>query len=114
MATFSIKQFDRRPLFVAVLKDDFGEPTEAIVDLTTATAAVFNMRESVSGTVKITRGSATISNPVGGEVTYAWGTADTNTAGEFQAEIEITWGDGKPETFPNNDYWTISIVDDIA
>lgn len=115
---FEIKQNDRRPLFVVVLKDDFGETSESIVNLTTATSAVFNMRDATSGTVKVSRGSATISNAAGGEVTYAWGTADTATAGDYVAEVEITWNDGKPETFPGGpaggSYWEITITDDIA
>lgn len=114
---FEIKQNDRRPLFVVVLKDDFGEPSEAIVNLTTATSAVFNMR-GVGGAVKVNRGSATITNAAGGEITYAWGTADTDTVGAFQAEIEVIWNDGKPETFPGGpsggSYWDITVTDDIA
>ena len=119
---FEIKQGDRRPLFVVVLKDDFGEPTEAVVDLTTATAAFFNMRLQNGGAVKVNRGTATITNAAGGEVTYTWGTADTDTAGNYEAEIEIAWNDGKPETFPGGPsgttdgtgYWQIVISDDIA
>ena len=111
---FEIKQGDRRPLFVVVLKDDFGEPTEAIVNLTTASSAVFNMRATGGGAVKVNRGSATITNAAGGEVTYAWGTLDTNTAGAFEAEVELVWNDGKAETFPSTGYWTVSIDDDIA
>jgi hypothetical protein len=118
---FEIKQGDRRPLFVVVLKDDFGEATESIVNLTTAGhasgTAFFNMRQ-VGGAVKISRGTATITNAAGGEVTYSWGTADTNTAGAFEAEVEIIWNDGKPETFPGGpgggSYWDVTITDDIA
>jgi hypothetical protein len=53
----------------------------------------------------------------GGEVTYSWGTADTNTSGDFYAQVEIIWNDGKPETFPSGPggtddgtgYWPILI-----
>jgi hypothetical protein len=115
---FEIKQNDRRPLFVVVLKDDFGEATEAVVNLTTATSAFFNMR-LVGGAVKINRGSAAITNAAGGEVTYSWGTADTDTVGAYEAEVEIVWNDGKPETFPGGpsaggSYFQITITDDIA
>ena len=112
---FTLKQNDRRPLFVVVLKDNFGEPDEAVVDLTNATSAVFNMVPAGGGAVKINRGSATIGSPASnGQVTYSWGTADTNTVGTFNAEIEIVWNDGKAETFPNDSYWTVEIVDDLA
>lgn len=119
---FEIGQNDRRPLFVVVLKDDFGEPGESVVNLTTAGSAFFNMRAVADQSVKISRGSAAISNAAGGEVTYTWGAADTNTAGDFQAEVEIVWGDGKSETFPGGlngtddatGYWPIRVKDDIA
>lgn len=117
---FSIKQNDRRPLFVVVLKDDFGEPTEAVVDLTDAlshsgTTAVFNMRQSGGTAIAVNRGSAVITAPgTAGEVTYAWQAADTSTAGTYEAEIEILWSDGKAETFPSDSYWAVEITDDIA
>jgi hypothetical protein len=64
--------------------------------------------------VKISRGTAVITSAAAGEVTYNWGTADTDTAGAYEAEIEVLWNDGKAETFPNNGYWEITITDDIA
>jgi BppU N-terminal domain len=111
---FSIKQGDRRPVFVVVLKDNFGEPGEAIVNLTTATSAAFNMRLASGGAVKINAQPATISNAAGGEVTYSWAAQDTDTVGNYEAEVEITWNDGKKETFPNVGYWDVVISDDIA
>lgn len=118
MANFEIKQHDRRPFFVVVLKDDYGEVTESVVDLTTAGSAVFNMKDSSTGTVKITRGAADITNASGGEVTYQWGTADTATAGTYSAEVEVIWSDGRSETFPGGPtggtYWPIVITPDIA
>jgi hypothetical protein len=114
---FELKQGDRRPFFVVVLKDDFGEASERIVDLSTATSAVFNMR-AINGQVKVNRGVGTITNRAGGEVTYQWATADTDTAGSYFAEVEIPWSDGKAETFPSGpgggNYWDIVVTDDIA
>ena len=114
---FEIKRGDTRPLFVVALKDDFGEVSEAVVDLTTATNAFFNMRLE-GGAVKVSRGTAAITDAANGEVTYSWGTADTDTAGAYQAEVEIAWPDSKVETFPGGPaggtYWQITITDDIA
>ena len=113
---FQIKQGDRRPLFVVVLKDNFGEPSEAPVNLTTIVSgtAVFNMRGPAPGTaVVINRGSAAITSAAAGEVTYNWGTAVLEV-GTYQAEIEITWADGKAETFPNDSYWEVVVTEDIA
>jgi hypothetical protein len=119
---FEIGQNDRRPLFVVVLKDDFGQPGETVVNLTTAGTAFFNMRAASGGAVKISRGAAVISNAAGGEITYSWGTADTSTPGAYEAEVEVVWNDGKSETFPGGTsgtddatgYWPIRIKDDIA
>lgn len=115
---FELKQYDRRPFFVVVLKDNFGEANESIVNLTTAGSAVFNMRAVSPGTKTILRGSAQISNAAGGEVTYQWGATDTDTAGAFQAEVEVIWADGKAETFPGGpsggNYWDVTITDDIG
>lgn len=111
---FLIKQNDERPLFVVALKDNYGETDEAAVDLTAATGVVFNMRQAGGTTIKISRSPGTITNAATGEVTYIWGTADTDTVGDYEAEIEVAWNDGKPETFPNNGYWDITITDDIA
>lgn len=115
---FEIKQNDRRPVFVVALKDNFGEAGEAAVDLTAATAVVFNMRAASGGAVKVSRGAATVTNAAGGEVTYAWGATDTDTVGAFEAEVEVAWNDGKAETFPGGPtggtYFEITISDDIA
>lgn len=120
MAAFEIKRGDLRPFFVTVLQDDLAS-TPTIVNLTTATSVVFNMGTSVAGALgatKVSRGSATISNAAGGEVTYQWGTADTNAAGDFLAEVEVIWNDGKPETFPGGPtggkYWAVTVTQDIA
>lgn len=111
---FTIKQNDTRPFFVVALKDDYGEATEAPVNLTTASTAVFNMRAHAGTAVKVNRAGGTITNAATGEVTYKWEATDTDTVGTFDAEIEIGWADGKVETFPSDSYWVVSIVDDIA
>ena len=80
---------------MVALKDDFGEISEAAVNLTTASTAVFNMGTANGGGVKISRGGATITDARNGEVTYLWQVTDTNSVGTFDAEIEIGWADGR-------------------
>lgn len=121
---FEIKAHDRRPFFVCILKDNYGQANEAAVDLTTAGSAVFNMWNSQTKSTAIARGSAAIAgknytgNPTSGEVTYQWGATDTQTPGSYQAEIEVIWSDGKSETFPGGpgggNYWDVTITQDIA
>ena len=76
---FEIKTGDTKPWFVVVLKDNFGEANEAIVNLTTASTAVFNMTAMSPGTKVISRAGARITNAAGGEVTYCWGTNGAGT-----------------------------------
>src|SRR5512142_3200877 len=110
---FTIKQNDLRPYFVVALKDDYGEATEAAVDLSTAGSATFHMR-ATGGTVAKVSAAGTITNALGGEVTYQWAAGDLDTVGTYEAEMEVFWGDGKNETFPSDGYWTIEVTDDIA
>lgn len=104
MSKFYIKQNDTSP---AIEITD----TSLVGNLVGATA-VFNMRDA-SGTVKISRGAATTDDTTG-KLTYAWAAGDTDTAGAFNAEFEVTYADTKVETFPNFEYTEVIITDDIA
>jgi hypothetical protein len=70
------------------------------------------MRDA-AGPVKIDT-AATVVTAASGIVRYDWLAADTDTAGTFQAEFEVTYSDGKIETFPNASYIEVVITDDIA
>ena len=105
---FFIKKNDTLPDLTATLRDgDF-----AVVDLTGATVR-FNMRDA-SGTVKINNVGASIVVAVDGTVKYEWVTGDTDTAGEFDGEFEVTFGAGGIETFPNATDIRITIRDEVA
>jgi hypothetical protein len=105
--TFHLKRGDTSPAIRFVL-------SPASVELTSA-AVVFNMRRLADGTLKVNRASATIVTATGAPtVQYSWQTADTNTAGLYRAEFEVTYLDGKIETFPNADFIIVNIADDIA
>jgi hypothetical protein len=114
MADFELKRGDRRSIFSVTLEDNFGQPSEAAVDLTSASSATFSMWDHRTHVVKVNRGTAAISGTISpGQVTYSWGTADVSTAGLYDAEIEVLWNDGKAETFPSGGYWTVLITEDI-
>jgi hypothetical protein len=48
-----------------------------------------------------------------GDVSYQWQAGDTDEPGMFEAEWEVTFGDGTIETFPNDGYIDIHIMSDI-
>jgi len=88
-----IKQSDTKPQIQDTLQDDDG----TVIDLTGATVTI--TAEDSSGTVKIDAQSGT-HNDTGGVATYAITASDTDTAGEFTYEWEITFADGSVQTVP--------------
>ena len=72
------------------------------------------MRLVSDSSVKISGASVTITDASLGLVTYSFTAANTDTAGVYHAEIEVTYSDSTIETFPNNDWIVITILDDIA
>jgi hypothetical protein len=104
----TIKRTDLLPELTAILKDADGN----VVDLTGATSAEFHMTPVGSSTPKVDA-TATIVDPPAGEVKYTWAGTDTDTAGDFYAEFEITFT-GKTETFPNDGHLLLRIVEQLA
>ena len=105
---FYIKQNDTQPAFQAILEDGGGDP----INLTDATVR-FHMRAIGSTTPKVDAAASVIS-PLSGIVRYTWSAADTDTTGSFQAEFEVTYPGGPIETFPNDGYIRVEIIDDIT
>lgn len=107
MASFTIRAGDRLPVITATLQDAAGIP----VNLTTATAVKFQMKQP--GTPKIDA-AATITSASAGTVSYAWVLADTDTPGRYRAVFEVTWSDGKKQTFPNGEPIDVAITEDYG
>jgi hypothetical protein len=99
---FNIKQNDTSPSLQATLKD----ANNNVISLVGATVR-FHMK-SLDGTIKVDA-VMTITDAVGGIVQYDWQSSDTDTAGSYYAEFEVTYNDGTIETFPNNSNLSISI-----
>ena len=106
--TFYIKQNDTRPIMSATLIDGNG----STVNLDGATVA-FKMRAVGGSTAKVDA-SASIAEATKGKVTYTFTASDTNTVGEYEGEFEVTFAGGGIQTYPNNKYIEIEVVDDIA
>lgn len=109
MTTVYMKQGDTAPALTAALKDSL----DVALDLTGSTV-VFNLRQRGTGTVVVSRGSVTLVSPSAGQVKYVWQAGDTDLAGQFDGEFEITYPDGTVQTVPSKDYIRVVIKDDLA
>lgn len=105
---FFIKQNDTQPAFQAVLEDGAGDP----INLDGASVR-FHMRAIGAASVKVDA-AASVILAVSGIVRYNWSADDTDTVGSYQAEFEVTYADASIETFPNNGYVRVEIIDDIT
>lgn len=103
---FTIKQSDTSPSIRATLQDADGNP----INLTGSTVR-FHMK-SLEGTV-VVDSLATITTPLSGVITYDWLTTDTDTAGTYFAEFEVTYADSSVETFPNTGNLAIIITPEL-
>jgi hypothetical protein len=109
--TFYIKQNDTASFLTRDLKDAFGSPVNV-----TGASVVFSMRVKPAGTMKITRQDGVVVNAGIGRVRYEWASdgSDTNTADEYEGEFQVTYADGKIQTFPNDGHIPIVITDDVG
>lgn len=109
MATFQIKRNDTAPSITATLTAD-----GSAVSITGATVK-FLMRDS-SGAVKVDASANNDEDGSGdtGEVSYDWTASDTDTAGFFLAEWEVTFSDGTVRTFPTPGFTQVIIWGDIG
>ena len=81
------------------------------IDLTGASVQ-FKMRAVNSSTLKV-NASASITNASNGAVSYTFSSSNTDTSGLFQGEFQVTFSGGAIETFPNAEYISINILDDL-
>ena len=107
--TFYIKANDTASFITRDLKDAFGAPVNV-----TGAAVKFSMRVKPAGTVKVDAASAAIVTAGTGRVRYEWTAANTNTADEYEGEFQVTYANGKIQTFPNDGHIPIVVTDDIG
>ena len=107
--TFYIKQNDTRPELDVFLRDD----KDSTINVTGATVK-FNMRNASDNTVKVNNGSVTTVSSTSGRVKYSFSASDTDTAGNFDGEFQVTFVGGQVETFPNDGFIKVIITDDVA
>lgn len=101
---FYIKTNDLLPYYRATFYDSAGR-----LDLTgcavKATMVDDDRVKKVDGVV------ATVTDATKGEVEYRWVAGDTDTAGDYYIEFEVTSG-GKPFTMPSSFRAKVVIVDE--
>jgi hypothetical protein len=84
------------------------------IDLSSGVTGVkFIMRDPNTGTAKV-NAACTITTAASGIVTYEWIADDTDTAGTYNAEWQITYDNGKKLTVPNDTYETVVVKADLG
>jgi hypothetical protein len=107
--TFYIKQNDTRPELDIFLRDD----KDRSINITGATVK-FSMRNASTNVVKISLAAVTTVSSTSGRVKYSFTASDTDTAGNFDGEFQVTFVGGQIETFPNDGYIKVIVTDDVA
>jgi hypothetical protein len=103
-----VKRNDTQPVLERTLLDVDDAP----VNLTGATVK-FIMRKPGASTAKVSA-AATVVTPLAGEVSYQWTGTDTDTAGTYNGEFEVTFSGGAKQTFPNDGHLKIEVVEDLG
>lgn len=106
--SFNIKRNDRSPALSAVLEAPAGSP----IDLT-GTSVMFFMVLDGASSPKVSA-AATLVDAANGSVEYDWLGTDTDTAGLYRAEFQVTFAGGVKRTFPEADYIYINVVPDLG
>jgi hypothetical protein len=103
----TIKRGDTRNAIKAELKGASGAP----VDLT-GCSVKFHMAPLRQPA--IVNRAAHIEDAEAGEVWVVWVPGETDSTGIYRAEFEVMYQDGRRETFPNANYISILILDDLG
>ena len=107
MSGVTIKRGDARSAIKATLIEADGSGA----DLSGATVRF--IAADYCGKVLIDR-RAQILDALGGQVLVVLEAADVGVAGTYRAEFEVTYSDGRKQTYPNNCYLTIEILPDLG
>lgn len=110
---FYIKRNDRRPSLTAQF---FQADGVTPLDLSSAASVSMVVRPTGAGIDDAPKfkSSCTVVNSATGQISYTWNSGDTDTAGTFDYEFEITWASGITQTIPADTYFTLVVVDDIG
>ena len=107
MSLHEIKRNDTRPYWPVTLTYSDGSP----VVLTGATVRFIARGDS--GVVKIDT-AAVVTAAADGEVEWRPTAGQTDEAGAFLCEWEVTFDDGTVQTFPTTEYDRLRVIGDLA
>ena len=102
-----LKQNDTAPKLQLTLRDGNGD----LKNLIGASAKICG-RHKLTRELKIS-GTATVTGTTG-LIEYQWQAADTDTAGIYELEVEVTYSDATVETFPSGSYIQLRILGDVS
>lgn len=104
----NIKTGDQQPKLVLRLRQKNDNPE----DLSSVDTVSLYIGEPSSDELTVdddTTGNVSVSNDINGEVTYEWQSGDTDRAGTYIGEVEVTFTSGETKTFPSRGTFTIYI-----
>ena len=103
----TIKRGDTRHAIRAVLKNTQGTP----VNLSGCSVS-FHM--APPGRPPTISRAVDIHDALAGEVWVVFAPGETDISGVYRAEFQVTYPDGRKETFPNSGYLAIQILDNLS
>ena len=104
---FVLKKGDTSPVLEATFKDYDG----TAVSIAGATVKfLVKTRDGIS----VVNSAMTITDGSIGVAEYEWQSGDTDTAGTYKVEFEVTFDNGSVETFPNTGYEMLVIKEDLG
>lgn len=108
MATWRHKRNDTYPDLTVTLKDSAG----SAVDVSGATVK-FIMRAVAESVPKVNAAMSFVTDGSNGQVKYEWLAADTDEAGMYWAEYQVTYAGGDIQTFPTVGWDRVLIYGDL-
>jgi hypothetical protein len=108
-ADFIIKEGDTSPVLTDTLTLSNGEPP----NLTGSTLA-FQLRAFTASTPQALTGTASVTEALGGKVSYTFTTTDTATAGSYEASWLVTFAGGGKMTFPTTGYIWVEVEENLT
>lgn len=103
----ALKRGDTRTAIRATLLEPSGSPANL------TGASVRFLMADLRGQVRIDR-AAEVLDATGGVVRFVPEPGDTDVAGTYRAEFEVTFSDGRKESYPNTGYITVEIIPDLG